>query len=76
MTIIKGGAFSYIPKDEMVDIAIYLDDAIQAKLKDGRKSQNWFRKWNVGTWRFDVKGEIQAETPRELIPFFRFDIKP
>ena len=41
---IKGGAFSYIPKDEMIDIAIYLDDAIQAKLKGGRKSQNWFLK--------------------------------
>ena len=41
---IKGGAFSYIPKDEMVDIAIYIDDAIQAKLKGDRKPQNWFRK--------------------------------
>jgi DNA-binding NtrC family response regulator len=41
---LKGGAFSYIPKDEMVDIAIYVDDAIQAKLKGDRKSQNWFRK--------------------------------
>ena len=38
------GAFSYIPKVEMVDIATYLDDAIQAKLKDDRKSQIWFRK--------------------------------
>jgi hypothetical protein len=28
----------------MVDIAFYLDDAIQAKLKGDRKSQNWFRK--------------------------------
>ena len=42
-SIIKG-AFSYIPKVEMVDIATYLDDAIQAKLKDDRKSQIWFRK--------------------------------
>ena len=41
---LKGGAFSYIPKEEMVDIAFYLDDAIQAKVKDDRKSQNWFRK--------------------------------
>ena len=36
------GAFSYIPKVEMVDIATYLDDAIQAKLKDDRKSKIWF----------------------------------
>ena len=41
---VKGGAFSYIPKDEMVDIAVYIDDAIQAKLKGARKPQNWFRK--------------------------------
>ena len=41
---IASGAFSYIPKAEMVDIEIYLDDAIQAKLKDDRKSLIWFRK--------------------------------
>ena len=41
---LKGGAFSYIPKDEMIDIAFYLDDALQAKLKGDRKSQNWFTK--------------------------------
>ena len=40
----KAGAFSYIPKSEMVDIAIYLDDTIQAKLKGDSKSQYWFRK--------------------------------
>jgi len=39
---LKGGAFSYIPKEEMVDIAFYLDDAIQSKLKNGQKSPNWF----------------------------------
>ena len=40
----KGGAFAYIPKSEMVDIANHLDDAIQAKLKGDSKSQNWFKK--------------------------------
>jgi DNA-binding NtrC family response regulator len=40
----KGGAFAYIPKAEMVDIAIYLDEAIQAKINGDRKSRNWFRK--------------------------------
>jgi DNA-binding NtrC family response regulator len=38
------GAFSYIPKSEMVDIATYLDDAIQEKLEDDRRYQSWFRK--------------------------------
>ena len=41
---IKGGAFSYIPKEEMVEIAFYLDDMIRARFNDDRKSQNWFRK--------------------------------
>jgi DNA-binding NtrC family response regulator len=41
---IKGGAFAYIPKDELVDISFYLDDMIQAKLKNDRESQNWFKK--------------------------------
>ena len=41
---IKRGAFAYIPKDELVDIAFYLDDMIQAKLKNDRKSRNWFKK--------------------------------
>jgi DNA-binding NtrC family response regulator len=41
---IIGGAYSYIPKAEMVNIAIFLDDAIKAKFKDDRKSQIWFRK--------------------------------
>ena len=38
------GAFSYIPKVEIVDIDTYLDDAIQAKLNDDRKSKIYFRK--------------------------------
>jgi len=41
---IKGGAYSYIPKVEMVDIANYLDEVIQAKFQGGRKPQSWFRK--------------------------------
>ena len=40
----KGGAFSYIPKIEMFDIATYLDDAIQKKLEDDRMYQRWFIK--------------------------------
>jgi DNA-binding NtrC family response regulator len=40
---IKQGAFSYIPKHEMADIPDYLDDVIQAKLKD-QKPKKWFGK--------------------------------
>ena len=40
---IKGGAYSYIPKDEMVHISDYLNDVIQAKLKNDRKPQRWFK---------------------------------
>ena len=41
---IISGAFSFIPKSEMVDIAFFLDDAIQEKLEDDRMHQKWFRK--------------------------------
>ena len=41
---IKAGAFAYIPKAEMVDIAFYLDDIIRAKLENDRKSHIWFEK--------------------------------
>ena len=41
---LKEGAFAYIPKEELVDIASYLDEMIQAKLKSDRKSQYWFNK--------------------------------
>jgi thioredoxin-related protein len=39
---IIGGAYSYIPKAEMVNIAIFLDDAIKAKFKDDR---DWLTKY-------------------------------
>jgi DNA-binding NtrC family response regulator len=41
---IKGGAYSYIPKVEMADIANYLNEVIQANLKGDRISKKWFRK--------------------------------
>ena len=41
---IKGGAYSYIPKVEMIDIASYLEEVIQAKSKGDRKPTKWFRK--------------------------------
>jgi DNA-binding NtrC family response regulator len=63
---LKRGAFSYIPKDEMVNIAIYLDEALQAKLMDDRKSQNWFRKlgpiFNTkfgSNWRITHKEDLK-----------------
>lgn len=63
---LKGGAFAYIPKDEMVDIAIYLDDIIQGKLKGDRKSRNWFTKLSSvfdrkfgSDWRIKHKKALQ-----------------
>ena len=41
---IKAGAFSYIPKHEMADIARYLEDIILAKQEGNRKPKKWFRK--------------------------------
>ena len=41
---IKAGAFAYIPKAEMFDIAFYLNDIIRVKLQNDRKSHIWFEK--------------------------------
>jgi hypothetical protein len=63
---LKRGAFSYIPKDEMVNIATYLDEAIQAKYIDDRKTKNWFRKLSPlfdkkfgSGWRIKHKGDLE-----------------
>lgn len=41
---IQGGAYSYIPKVEMVDIAFYLNEVIQAKLAGDRRPKTWFKR--------------------------------
>jgi DNA-binding NtrC family response regulator len=41
---IKGGAYSYIPKIEMVNIADYLNELLEAKIKNAQKPKKWFRK--------------------------------
>ena len=41
---IEGGAYSYIPKIEMVNIADYLNELLEAKIKDAQKPKKWFRK--------------------------------
>ena len=63
---LKGGAFAYIPKDEMVDTAFYLDDMIQGKLKGNRKSRSWFTKLSSvyekrfgSDWRIKHKKALQ-----------------
>lgn len=60
------GAFAYIPKDEMVDIAFYLEDAIQAKFNDNRKYKNWFKKLSSifekkfgSDWRIKHKEDLK-----------------
>lgn len=41
---LKEGAFAYVPKEELVDIASYLAEMIQAKLENDRKYPIWFKK--------------------------------
>jgi DNA-binding NtrC family response regulator len=67
---LKRGAFAYIPKDEMVNIATYLDEAIQAKCIDDRKIKNWFRKLSPifdkkfgSDWRIKHKGDLENLDP-------------
>jgi DNA-binding NtrC family response regulator len=40
---IKGGAYAYIPKDEMVDIEEHLIDLLKSKEKN-RKPHGWYKK--------------------------------
>ena len=63
---IRGGAFAYVPKDEMPDIDFYLADIIRANLKDDRKSHNWFKKLspafdkNFGSdWQLEHKQDLK-----------------
>jgi DNA-binding NtrC family response regulator len=41
---LKKGAQSYIPKDQMVDIGIYLAEIIQARKKGIRKPRKWLER--------------------------------
>ncbi len=41
---LKKGAYAYIPKDQMVDIATYLAEIIQARKKGIRKPKKWLEK--------------------------------
>ena len=63
---LKRGAFSYIPKDEMVNIATYLFEAIRAKYIDDRKTKNCFRKLSPlfdkkfgSDWRIKHKADLE-----------------
>jgi DNA-binding NtrC family response regulator len=63
---IKEGAYSYIPKHEMVDIHKYLDDVIQSKQKGNQKPRKWFRKLSPffnkkfgSDWKDQHKGFIK-----------------
>jgi DNA-binding NtrC family response regulator len=40
---IKGGAQSYVPKDKISDIAVYIQDILEVREKDGQeKNAKWF----------------------------------
>jgi DNA-binding NtrC family response regulator len=39
---IKEGAYAYVPKDKIADIAVYLADIIEASEKGMRKQGTWF----------------------------------
>ena len=65
---LRGGALAYIPKDEMIDIAVFLEELIQAKITNERKSQIWFEKLSPV---FDKKfgSEWRVKHKRDLIEF-------
>jgi CheY-like chemotaxis protein len=41
----KGGAASYVPKEEMANIAVYLDDILDAKEKGKEFWRRWFERF-------------------------------
>ena len=41
---IKGGAQSYIPKDSISEIAVYVTDILDPRETDGEKGPDWFEK--------------------------------
>ena len=41
---IKGGAQSYIPKDKISEIAVYIADILEPREKGGERGADWFEK--------------------------------
>jgi len=61
---IKGGAQSYIPKDKISEIAVYIADILEPREKDGERGPDWFEKLEP---YFDKKfGEGWKEKDREF----------
>ena len=61
---IKGGAQSYIPKDKISEIAVYITDILEPREKGGKRGAGWFEKLEP---YFDKKfGEGWKEKDREF----------
>jgi len=61
---IKGGAQSYIPKDKISEIAVYITDILEPREKGGKRGADWFEKLEP---YFDKKfGEGWKEKDREF----------
>jgi len=61
---IKGGAQSYIPKDKISEITVYIADILEPREKGGERGADWFEKLEP---YFDKKfGEGWKEKDREF----------
>ncbi|MCJ7684293.1 MAG: response regulator [Desulfobacteraceae bacterium] len=61
---IKGGAQSYIPKDKISEIAVYIADILKSRAKGNQRGTDWFEKLEP---YFDKKfGEGWKEKDREF----------
>ena len=61
---IKGGAQSYIPKDKISEIAVYIADILEPRERGGKRGADWFEKLEP---YFDKKfGEGWKEKDREF----------
>ena len=41
----KGGAASYLPKDKLADLALFLNEILEDKIKGKRLSFRWLERW-------------------------------
>ncbi|MBN2124382.1 MAG: response regulator [Deltaproteobacteria bacterium] len=46
MKSFQGGAASYLPKEELGEIAAYLEEVLEAKAKGGRFWSRWLERWS------------------------------
>ena len=73
-TSMKGGASAYIPKEEMTDIASYVAELLEARVKGIEKPGGWFRRLeSFFKKQFGAEWLTGYKEAREKYPWLDFD---